>query len=143
MIFFDGDQTLWDFQALMRRTLAATIEELRRHEPTIGGDLSVGAFVADREATASQLQGKVTNLESIRLAAFTRSLVRLGIADAKLAEHLNSYYLQRRSATRSPTTSSLPSSPAGKESGSTATKGIFPRASARTRFSPACMSYRR
>lgn len=98
VIFFDGDQTLWDFQALMRRTLAATIKELRRREPTVEGDLSVEAFVADREAAADQLRGKVTNLESIRLAAFTRSLCRLGIPDAKLAEHLNDYYLQRRFA---------------------------------------------
>jgi hypothetical protein len=40
VIFFDGDQTLWDFQGLMRWTLAATIDELRRLEPTVEGDLS-------------------------------------------------------------------------------------------------------
>ncbi len=28
-VYFDGDQTLWDFQALMRRSLAATIVESR------------------------------------------------------------------------------------------------------------------
>jgi putative hydrolase of the HAD superfamily len=98
VIFFDGDQTLWDFQALMRRTLAATIKELRRLEPAVDGDLSVEAFVADREAAADSLRGKVTNLESVRLAAFTRSLSRLGIEHARLAEHLNNYYLQRRFA---------------------------------------------
>jgi putative hydrolase of the HAD superfamily len=98
VIFFDGDQTLWDFQALMRRALAATIEELRRQEPTVEGDLSVEAFVADREAVAGQLRGKVTNLESVRLAAFTRSLWRLSIPDTRLAEHLNDYYLQQRFA---------------------------------------------
>lgn len=98
VIFFDGDQTLWDFHTLMRRTLAATIEELRRQAPTVEGDLSVGSFVADREAVADQLRGKVTNLESIRLAAFTRSLQRLGLPDARLAEHLNGYYLRRRFA---------------------------------------------
>lgn len=98
VIFFDGDQTLWDFRALMRRTLAATIKELRRREPAVEGDLSVEAFVADREAAAEQLRGKVTNLESIRLAAFTRSLQRLGIQDARLADHLNNYYLRRRFA---------------------------------------------
>ncbi|HLN77362.1 MAG TPA: HAD family hydrolase [Nocardioidaceae bacterium] len=96
MIFFDGDQTLWDFHTLMRRTLAATIEELRQQAPAVAGDLSVGAFVADREAVAHQLRGKVTNLESVRLAAFNRSLQRLGLPDARLAEHLNDYYLQRR-----------------------------------------------
>lgn len=98
VIFFDGDQTLWDFQTLMRRTLAATIEELRRQAPTVAGDLSVEAFVADREAVADQLRGQVTNLESIRLAAFSRSLQRLGLPDPRLAEHLNDYYLQRRFA---------------------------------------------
>lgn len=99
VIFFDGDQTLWDFRALMRRTLAATIEELRRLAPVAEGDLSVDAFVADRELVADQLRGTVTNLESIRLAAFTRSLERLDIADATLAEHLNDYYLRRRFST--------------------------------------------
>ncbi len=98
VIFFDGDQTLWDFRALMRRSLAATIEELRRLVPAGEGDLSVDAFVADRECVAEQLRGTVTNLESIRLAAFTRSLGRLGVADAALAEHLNGFYLRRRFA---------------------------------------------
>ena len=98
VIFFDGDQTLWDFRALMRRTLTATIEELCRLAPAAKGDLSVDAFVADRELVAEQLRGTVTNLESVRLAAFTHSLHRLGITDAGLAEHLNHYYLQRRFA---------------------------------------------
>ena len=98
VIFFDGDQTLWDFRALMRRTLATTIEELRRVAPAVEGDLSVDAFAADREHVAEQLRGTVTNLESIRLAAFTHSLQRLGITDANLAGHLNDYYLRRRYA---------------------------------------------
>ncbi|MET9023393.1 hypothetical protein ABZV93_25815 [Actinopolymorpha sp. NPDC004070] len=98
VIYFDGDQTLWDFRALMRRTLAATIEELRRLVPAAEGDLSIDTFVADREFVAEHLAGTVTNLESIRLAAFTHSLRRLGIVDAGLAEHLNDYYLQRRFA---------------------------------------------
>ena len=49
IFFFDGDQTLWDFQAMMRRALTATIGELRRLRPGIGGDLGVEAFVTDRE----------------------------------------------------------------------------------------------
>lgn len=98
VIFFDGDQTLWDFRALMHRTLTSTIAELRRQAPTVEGDLSVEAFVVDREAVADELKGQVTNLESVRLAAFTRSLQRLGLTDPRLAEHLNDYYLQRRFA---------------------------------------------
>jgi FMN hydrolase / 5-amino-6-(5-phospho-D-ribitylamino)uracil phosphatase len=52
----------------------------------------------DREAAADQVRGVATNLESIGLAAFTRSLWRLGIPDARLAEHLNDYCLQQRFA---------------------------------------------
>jgi hypothetical protein len=68
-IYFDGDQTLWDFQGLMRRTLGVTIEELRRLVPDLDGDLSVDAFVIDRQRASQALRGTTTNLEAIRLAA--------------------------------------------------------------------------
>ncbi|MBT2555551.1 HAD family hydrolase [Arthrobacter sp. ISL-5] len=98
VFFFDGDQTLWDFQAMMRRALAATIEELRRLRPQTGGDLSVEAFVTDREAAAERLRGQVTNLEQVRLEAFKQSLARLRFRDDDLAAHLNEFYLQHRFA---------------------------------------------
>ena len=47
IFFFDGDQTLWDFQAMMRRALTATIGELRRLRHGTGGDMSVEAFVTE------------------------------------------------------------------------------------------------
>jgi len=95
-IYFDGDQTLWDFQALMRRTLGLTIEELRRFLPDLDGDLSVDAFVIDRQRASNALRGTTTNLEAIRLAAFQGSLRRLGVDDDDLAQHLNAFYLERR-----------------------------------------------
>lgn len=73
---FDGDQTLWDFQAMMRRALTATIGELRRLRPGIGGDMSVEAFVTDREVVAERLRGQVSNLEQVRFEAFKKSLAR-------------------------------------------------------------------
>ncbi|HET9970225.1 MAG TPA: hypothetical protein VFQ68_18475 [Streptosporangiaceae bacterium] len=32
-VFFDGDQTLWDFELLMRRALASTLAYLREVRP--------------------------------------------------------------------------------------------------------------
>lgn len=96
VFFFDGDQTLWDFQAMMRRALAATIGELRRLRPGAGGDMSVEAFVTDREVVAERLRGQVTNLEQVRFEAFRQSLARLRLWDDDLAAHLNEFYLQRR-----------------------------------------------
>lgn len=97
-VYFDGDQTLWDFQALMRRTLESTVDELRARRPKVQGDLSVDAFVADRERVSTRLKGVTTNLEHVRLAAFRESLCRFGIADEALAQHLNAFYLERRFA---------------------------------------------
>ena len=97
-IYFDGDQTLWDFQALMRRTLGLTIEELRRLVPDLDGDLSVEAFIIDRQRASKALHGTTTNLEAIRLATFQESLRRLGVDDDELAQHLNAFYLERRFA---------------------------------------------
>jgi HAD superfamily hydrolase (TIGR01549 family) len=111
IFYFDGDQTLWDFQAMMRRAMAHTIDELRRLRPDASGDLSVEAFVADREHVTERLRGKVTNLEQLRLEAFRYSLRRLHLADDQLdndqldndhladdhlADHLNALYLRRR-----------------------------------------------
>ena len=98
-IFFDGDQTLWDFQALMRRTLAATLVELRRLRPgEVPDGLGVEDLVRDRAEVEDRLRGTVTSLEAVRLEAFRHTLARLGLDDDGLAGHLNAYYLERRFA---------------------------------------------
>ena len=74
IFFFDGDQTLWDFQAMMMRALTATIGELRRLRPRTGRDMSIEAFVTDREVVAERLRGQVSNLEQVRFEAFKKSL---------------------------------------------------------------------
>ncbi len=94
---FDGDGTLWDFDRAMRRALGLTLAELRRWEPDARvSQLDVDAMVAIRNATATELQGKETNLERIRLHAFRRTLAPCGIVDEALACHLNAFYLQHR-----------------------------------------------
>ncbi|MBT2551907.1 HAD family hydrolase [Arthrobacter sp. ISL-5] len=98
VFYFDGDQTLWDFQAMMRRAMAAAIGELSRLRPDAEGDLGVDQFIADREVVAERLRGRVTNLEQVRLEAFKHSLARIEIPDDALAAHLNAFYLERRFA---------------------------------------------
>jgi len=96
-VFFDGDQTLWDFEILMRRSLAATLARLQALRPgTAAQGLDIESVVADREAVAEELRGSETNLERIRLAAFSRTLGRLGLHDDALSAQLNGYYLAHR-----------------------------------------------
>lgn len=98
-LFFDGDQTLWDFDKLMRRVLRQTLAELRLQRPAPVTDrLDVEAMVDDRQAVAAELAGRETNLERLRLAAFRRTLTRCGLRDDGLADHLNAFYLERRFA---------------------------------------------
>jgi HAD superfamily hydrolase (TIGR01509 family) len=95
-VFFDGDQTLWDFQTLMRRALERTLIELRRLRPGPATDqLKVETMLADRAAVAD-LQAPGVTLEDLRYQAFARTLKRVGRPDAALAAHLNEYYLRWR-----------------------------------------------
>ncbi len=95
-VFFDIDQTLWDFDLLMRSALARTVEELLRLRPETHGDLSVESLVDDRQQVSERLRGSGTNLEGVRLEAFRTTLARVGVDDPGLAEHLNSYYFSTR-----------------------------------------------
>ena len=96
-VFFDGDQTLWDFDTLMRRALSATLTELRRLCPGAATDrLRVDSMIADRQSVADELRGREFNLERVRLAAFRKTVTRLKLRGEGLAEHLTAFYLQRR-----------------------------------------------
>lgn len=97
-IFFDGDQTLWDFQLVMRRALTATLAELRRLRPGPADGLDIESMITDRDQVAAELRGVETNLERIRHAAFARTLRRIGIPDEALAAQLNAIYLEHRFA---------------------------------------------
>jgi len=72
-VFFDGDQTLWDFEKLMRRAMVATLGELKTLRPGQATEqLDVDSLVADREAVTDELRGRETNLERLRLAEFVK-----------------------------------------------------------------------
>jgi putative hydrolase of the HAD superfamily len=96
-LFFDGDNTLWNFDQVMRRSLHATLAKLREHHSAAEA-LTVDDLIADRQAVAAELNGTELNLERLRLAAFERTLGRLGPPDPSLATELNAFYLERRFA---------------------------------------------
>jgi putative hydrolase of the HAD superfamily len=89
-ISFDGDMTLWDFEAVMRHSLGHTLTELQAHPP--GGllaDLTIDRMIEIRDAVAEELRGHSLSLEQIRLEAFVRTLQSIGVNDRDLAARLN------------------------------------------------------
>lgn len=96
-VFFDGDQTLWDFEVLMRRALASTLDYLRELRPGPRTDgVDVESMMADRTAVAADPDSTRLRLEQLRLASFDRTLKRIGLPDRELATTLNEHYLQER-----------------------------------------------
>lgn len=95
VVCFDGDETLWDFQASMRSGLADVLERLRQTRPNVG-PVDVESVIADREQVAEAMPG--ASVAAIRRAAFGRTLERLSVPDAALADELCAYYMERRRA---------------------------------------------
>ncbi|HEV7215534.1 MAG TPA: HAD family hydrolase [Chloroflexota bacterium] len=107
-ISFDGDGTLWDFQQVMHNALRFALAERRAVAPGPGAGLTIEAMIAIRNGVAEELQGHMTNLEAVRLAAFERTLQHIGVVDAGLAVRLNAVYLQHRFADTRPYDDVLP-----------------------------------
>jgi len=95
-ITFDADGTLWDFEKVMRRSLALTLRELETRDPLAAADLDVDRMIKIRNRVAEALKGKVSNLEEVRLEAFKQTLKDIGRPDDALASHLNEFYLKHR-----------------------------------------------
>jgi FMN hydrolase / 5-amino-6-(5-phospho-D-ribitylamino)uracil phosphatase len=96
-ISFDGDMTLWDFDAVMRHSLSHTLTELQAHLPAnLLVDLTIDRMIEIRDAVAEELRGHSLSLEEIRLEAFVRTLQSIGVNDSDLAARLNAVYLKHR-----------------------------------------------
>ena len=95
-VSFDADGTLWDFDALMRRSLKYTLAEFQRIDAASAGKIDVETMIEIREQVGVELKGKVINLDEVRQAAFRRTLEYIGRPDEGLASHLNKVYLGRR-----------------------------------------------
>ena len=98
-VSFDGDATLWDFEKVMRLSLRYARDELRR---LVANDrveqLTIDEMIRIRDAAADELEGDGMSLSAIRLEAFRRTLVHVGIEDEALAERLNAVYREHRFA---------------------------------------------
>jgi putative hydrolase of the HAD superfamily len=105
-VLFDGDQTLWDFQKVMRTALTATLAEIRAARPGAPADrLRLADLSADRNAVAEELEGIEFNLARLRRLGFARTLQRLrgpddppSAPDEALAERLTASYFEHRDA---------------------------------------------
>jgi len=98
-ISFDGSMTLWDFEKVMRNSLAHALTELRTHLPaSMCVDLTVDRMIEIRNAVADEFKRKRVGLEWIRLEAFRRTVEAVGSDNHELAAHLNSIYLEHRFA---------------------------------------------
>jgi 2-haloalkanoic acid dehalogenase type II len=95
-ISFDGDQTLWDFQRVMRHSLRYALAALKEADPAAAARLDIDKMIEIRNRVADELKGKATNLEAVRLEAFKATLVEAGRPDDDLAAHLNDVYLRHR-----------------------------------------------
>jgi HAD superfamily hydrolase (TIGR01509 family) len=77
-VLFDGDQTLWDFERVMREALAAIVGELRVARPGAFTDaLSWEDLERDRAAVGEEWAGVEYNLARLRVLGFARTLQRL------------------------------------------------------------------
>ena len=102
-VLFDGDQTLWDFERVMRDALIATAAELRAARPGPFADaLSWEDLQADRAAVAEEMPD-VWSLAELRVHGFARTLQRRRAAgggdeaaDEVLARQLGDSYFAHR-----------------------------------------------
>jgi len=97
VLSFDGDMTLWDFDCVMRHALGYTLTALRKRVPGQATEqLTIDTMIDIRNNTASELKGKIVNLEEIRYQAFRRTLQYVGSDDDAFAAILNTLYLKHR-----------------------------------------------
>jgi len=80
----------------MRHSLGIVLAEIARILPQRAGKLNVDRMIRIRDRAASDLNGKVFNLEEVRLISFQRTLKYCGFSDDELAKRLNELYLKHR-----------------------------------------------
>ncbi len=96
-ISFDGDMTLWNFQKVMRHSLAIALAELRRRAPGLASaKLTVDRMIEIRNVAEAELGGRMVSLEEIRFEAFKRTVASIGCSDDALATDLNALYMKHR-----------------------------------------------
>lgn len=89
-VLFDGDQTLWDFQKVMRTALLAVLHDIRAARPGAAAEaLRIADLQADRNAVARELLGVEFNLARLRRLGFALTLRRLRTDEAVRTDSLD------------------------------------------------------
>ena len=102
-IFFDGDDTLWNFRDAMRAALGETLLVLRRIVDNEAADaLTVERMVEIREAVAAEMSESTTLVETIRLVSLARTLAEVGHPSEDDAQRLFEVYNAARFAATRP-----------------------------------------
>ena len=97
VVSFDGDDTLWDFERLMRHALRFTLEELQSQiKSQAASALTIDKMIEIRDAVGRECKGQMVNLKEVRLMAFRRTLDFVGASDASFATRLNDTYVRHR-----------------------------------------------
>ena len=96
-IFFDGDDTLWDFRSAMLSALEVTLAELRRMAGNAAAEaLTVQRMTEIREAVAEEMSEATTSVEVIRHEALARTLAEVGHPSDDGAQRLYEVYTEAR-----------------------------------------------
>jgi FMN hydrolase / 5-amino-6-(5-phospho-D-ribitylamino)uracil phosphatase len=103
-VVFDGDQTLWDFQRVMREALTAIVDEMRTARPgPFTTALRWQDLERDRQDVGAELDGIEWSMAALRAHGFSRTLQRRRAAeggdqaaDATLAQQLSASYFHHR-----------------------------------------------
>ncbi len=102
-IFFDGDDTLWDFRSAMLSALEVTLVELRRMVGNEAAEyLTVQRMTEIREAVAEEMSEATTSVEVIRHEALARTLAEVGHPSDDGAQRLYEVYTEARFAATRP-----------------------------------------
>ena len=102
-IFFDGDDTLWNFRDAMRAALGETLVVLRRIVDNAAADaLTVARMVEIREAVAAEMSESATLVETIRRESLARTLEEVGHPSEDDAQRLFEVYNAARFAATRP-----------------------------------------
>ena len=97
-VTFDVDDTLWDFQGVMRSALMAVLEEMSRMHPEAAGKLSVDRMIAIRDETHERLWDGQTDLNTIREESIRQALKEAGVSNHELGSHLTKVYFDYRNS---------------------------------------------
>ena len=96
-VSFDLDGTLWDdFDTVMRRSLAAALEELAAHDSAAASSLNVEQMITVRERVARESEARGWSFERIRLEAFRQTLLGVGRPSEELARRMGDAYFRSR-----------------------------------------------